>query len=436
MPRRVLDVDALICNLHKYFIAEKQNGGPLKSVTSVQQRVCDALGISESKLRSAIKNENSELPENDHRKTRPSLRTNDMWEGRKFEIRNTIYQMRANKEHVTLDTILFKLKEREFGDIGRTSLWQVLHNIGFKFKKEDNRKALCERSPVVHKRIEFLRKYTKFKEEGATFIYLDETWIFSKGATKRIWQDDNIKSIKHTGGEGKRHIILHARGKTGFIEGADLIFSSTSKTSDYHDNMNTEMFVKWLREKLLPGLSEPSVIVLDNAPYHSEILNKSPTNSWNVDKIKEWLTNERIPIAQHLLKSELLRLAKIHAKPKIFVVDQIIESYGHQVLRLPPYHCQFNPIEYIWGISKQYYDNHVGPNGYTDEAVWETWRKALSISTPEVWRNCISKCEKLIEDWWIRENKINEISPIIITINGDDSDDDDGDGDDIVNNND
>uniref|UniRef100_A0A6P7H8H9 Uncharacterized protein LOC114347514 n=1 Tax=Diabrotica virgifera virgifera TaxID=50390 RepID=A0A6P7H8H9_DIAVI len=132
------------------------------------------------------------------------------------------------------------------------------------------------------------------------------------------------------------------------------------------------MFVKWLRENLLPGLSEPSVIILDNAPYHSEILNKSPTNSWNVDKIKEWLTNEHISIPQHILKSELLRLAKQHAKPKIFVVDQLIETCGHQVLRLPPYHCQFNPIEYIWGTAKQYYDNHIGPNGYTDEAVWET----------------------------------------------------------------
>lgn len=435
MPRRVLDVDDLICNVHKYFTAEKENGGPLKSVMSVQQRVCDALGISEKKLRGVLRNQDSELPKEDHRKTRPSLKTNDMSEERKFEIRNTIYQMRAKKEHVTLSAILSKLKEKEFGDIGKTSLWKVLRNIGFKFKREDNRKALCERSSVVHKRIDFLRKYSKLKEEGANFIYLDETWIFSKGATKRIWQDDSVKSIKHTDGEGKRHIILHAGGKAGFIEGADLIFSSKSKSSDYHDNMNTEMFIKWLREKLLPSLSEPSVIILDNAPYHSEILNKNPTNSWNVNKIKEWLTNEKIPFLDYMLKSELLHLTKMHAKPKIFVVDQIIESYGHRILRLPPYHCQFNPIEYIWGISKQYYDNHIGPNGYRDEAVWETWRNALSVSTPEIWRNCIFKCEKLIEEWWIRENKINEISPIVITLNGDDSDYDDDD-DDIMDNDD
>ncbi|XP_050502186.1 uncharacterized protein LOC114329825 [Diabrotica virgifera virgifera] len=200
--------------------------------------------------------------------------------------------------------------------------------------------------------------------------------------------------------------------------------------------MHSVNFASSEMEKLLPGISEPSVIILENAPYQSEILNKSSTNSWNVDKIKEWLTNERISIPQHILKSVLLRLAKEHAKPKIFVVDQVIESYGHQVLCLPPYHCQFNPIEYIWGTAKQYYDNHIGPNGYTDEALWETWREALSIATLEVWRNCISKCEKLIEDWWIRENKINEISPIIITINGDDSDDNDSDGDESVNNND
>ncbi|CAG9830457.1 unnamed protein product [Diabrotica balteata] len=278
MPRRVLDVDSLICSVHKYFTDEKENGGPLKSVMSVQQGVCDALGFSKTKLRGVLQNRNNEQPKEDHRKTRLSLKTKDIPDGKKFEIRDTIYRMRANKEHVTLNKILSELKDRKFDEIGRTSLW---------------------------------------------------------GATKRIWQDDNVKSIKHTYGEGKRHIILHAGGKSGFIKGADLIFSSKSKSSDYHDNMNTEMFVKWLHEKLLP---------------------------------------------------ELLRLANIHAKPKTFVADQIIESYGHQVLRLPPYHCQFNPIEYIWGIAKQY-DNHIGPNGYSDDAVRETWRKALSIVTPEVWCN-------------------------------------------------
>ncbi|CAH1109771.1 unnamed protein product [Psylliodes chrysocephalus] len=180
-----------------------------------------------------------------------------------------VYEMRAKKEHVNFDTLLANLREIQIGEFGRTNLWKLLKEIGFRFKKEDNRKALCEKNIVVHKRIHFLREYTRLKENGASFIYLDEIWIFSKGGTKRIWQDENIKSIKHTNGEGKRHIILHAGGKNGFVDGAGLIFCSKSKSEDYHDNMNSDMFIKWLNEKLLPNLGEPSVIVLDNASYHT-----------------------------------------------------------------------------------------------------------------------------------------------------------------------
>uniref|UniRef100_A0A6P7GKL8 Uncharacterized protein LOC114339330 n=1 Tax=Diabrotica virgifera virgifera TaxID=50390 RepID=A0A6P7GKL8_DIAVI len=151
---------------------------------------------------------------------------------------------------------------------------------------------------------------------------------FPKGGIKRIWQDESTKSIKHTGTEGKRYVIVHAGGKHGFTEGADLVFSSKSTIR----NQNPK---------------EPSVIVLDNASYHSEILKKQPTNSWTVDKIKVWLTNKNITFPQYCFKPQLLTLAKSHAQPNIYMVDEIIHSFGHRVLRLPHYHCQFNPIEYI-----------------------------------------------------------------------------------------
>ncbi|XP_050515124.1 uncharacterized protein LOC126890308 [Diabrotica virgifera virgifera] len=394
MPRRVLDVDNFIFNVHAYFTAEKINGGPLRPVQSVHKRVCDALCISEKKLQSVLQKEKRGQSEQNAAqcKSRRHLKTVDLPEGCKFEIRETIYKMRERKEHVSLDSVLEKLKERKTFEISRTSLWRVLRQISFKFKKEDNRKALCERASVVHKRIEFFRNYKKFKKEFSSFVYLDETWIFSKGGIKRIWQDESTKSIKHTDTEGKRYIIVHAGGKHGFIEGADLVFSSKSKSADYHDNMNTEIFLKWLKEKLLPSLHEPSVIVLDNASYHSEILNKQPTNSWTVDKIKEWLTNKNITFPQYCFKPQLLTLAKSHAQPNIYMVDEIIHSFGHRVLRLPPYHCQFNPIEYIWGICKTYFDNHIGYKGYSEEAVLETWQEALDTATPEIWEK---KCKKM-----------------------------------------
>jgi len=29
-------------------------------------------------------------------------------------------------------------------------------------------------------------------------------------------------------------------------------------------------------------------------------------------------------------------------------LDEIALQMGHEVVRLPPYHCQYNPIESIW----------------------------------------------------------------------------------------
>ena len=33
---------------------------------------------------------------------------------------------------------------------------------------------------------------------------------------------------------------------------------------------------------------------------------------------------------------------------KQYVCDNLAEQMGHTVLRLPPYHCVFNPIEHMW----------------------------------------------------------------------------------------
>lgn len=37
--------------------------------------------------------------------------------------------------------------------------------------------------------------------------------------------------------------------------------------------MNSGNFFKWLDEQLIPALEEPSLIIMDNAPYHSSLVN-------------------------------------------------------------------------------------------------------------------------------------------------------------------
>jgi len=111
-------------------------------------------------------------------------------------------------------------------------------------------------------------------------------------------------------------------------------------------------------------------------------------------------------------------------------VDNIINEYGHQVLRNAPYHCQFNAIEEIWGLCKQYYDRHMGSDGYGDEQVLKMWDESLRQVTPEIWLKVIRRTENVIKKWWEREKVIDEsmiVHPIIINPGEDDSEEEEED---------
>lgn len=85
------------------------------------------------------------------------------------------------------------------------SLWKVLQNIGFHFKKDDPKRALMELPHIALKRISFLQQYLRIKQEHIyQFVFLDETWIFQDGSTSKTWQDEHVKSVKAKQIGGKR----------------------------------------------------------------------------------------------------------------------------------------------------------------------------------------------------------------------------------------
>jgi hypothetical protein len=54
----------------------------------------------------------------------------------------------------------------------------------------------------------------------------------------------------------------------GLIDGCDLVFLAKSKDSDYHQKMNSFVFLEWFENQLMPALKNPSLVVLDNTSYH------------------------------------------------------------------------------------------------------------------------------------------------------------------------
>lgn len=148
---------------------------------------------------------------------------------------------------------------------------------------------------------------------------------------------------------GKRYILVHAGGSTGFVKNALLIYNDKEKKTDYHESKNKDNFKKWVTERLLPNLDDNSCVVMDNTKYHTYQINKAPNLSWRKDLILKWLDEQNICYPTNATKPTLLTIAKkFKPDPKY----EILKDHGHTVIRLPPYHCDFNPIEIIWGIGK------------------------------------------------------------------------------------
>lgn len=107
-----------------------------------------------------------------------------------------------------------------------------------------------------------------------------------------------------------RLIVLHAGNSDGFIDGAGLVFPSATTTGDYHGEMNRANYLQWFEYQLLHQLECPSVIVLDNASYHTTILNKPPTASSTKADVQQWLSKNNITYGTDMLKCQLLDLVK------------------------------------------------------------------------------------------------------------------------------
>lgn len=118
--------------------------------------------------------------------------------------------------------------------------------------------------------------------------------------------------------------------------------------------MDAKVFEIWFLE-VLPKLGENAVIVLDNASYHSRKLDKAPTTSSRKQDITEWLRSKNIACDDTMLKLQLLDLVKQNKdRFEKFVVDEMAKSTNRRVIRLPPYHCELNPIELVWAQVKGY----------------------------------------------------------------------------------
>lgn len=402
----------IVNNVTEFFEKEANAQKLLLPLNQAQKRASAATGVSLRTIK-RIKREALASPGHlstpgKHRK-RPAERNAVLDNFDLCVIRNIVNEFYVSKRIPSLRTLLPVIKERITFPWKKETLRKFLLRIGFRWKRcIDQRKTLIERADIVAWRCRFLREMKKFRESKREIVYLDETWIDCNLAFSKCWQDEKIGAIVKERA-GHRLIVVHAGSKSGFVKNAELIFKAGTATGDYHGQMNYDNFEKWLKEKLIPNIPPHSVICMDNAAYHTKVLNPVPKQYDSKKTMCEWLKERGVQFNESMRKSELFELISENApKSKKYCIDELLKCHGHDVIRLPPYHCDMNPIELAWASIKRYVRERNANSELNLKTLTNLTIEAIKNVSSKEWENYCSHVENIEKKYWETDGVVEE----------------------------
>lgn len=351
-------------------------------------------------------------------------------------IRRHIHRRFADKQHLTLSVLSTELRTEGIipEDTSETAVWRLIHTMGFRYKVSQRKMYVRRESPdVVYRRIGALRALQHYRKEGMMVVYVDETWFTTRMGHSREWVDTTqaVTSTTYSRqvppGEGERFVVVAGGTAGGFVEGSYLCYPAKSTHGDYHGEMNGDLFQRWLTTHLLPSLPEPSVLVLDNAPYHSQLTEESrcPTTATRKADLISWLEHRSISIPPAATRHQLLLLCRQNRLEPQYKIDNTIHEWGHEVVRLPPGHPELNAIEQVWGCMKRHVRSSL--RRFTRADLQARLEEAKQLANKDVWLGAVRHSQNFEKGYWRSDNIHEGVEPVIINVASDDESEDDDD---------
>ena len=365
MPKTVREKN-IIFNVIKYFEDEKERHGKQKfRPNAVMQKAAEATGVPLRTLQ-RLSNANSESKKIKCKKAKLSRekfgKLDDFDLG---VIRRLIHQFHLRNESPTLDKILKELKEKMDFEYGRSCLHKLLKKMGFSFKFRGKERLIYERSDIIAWRERYLRAIKKFRENNTDkdIVYTDETWLNQGHRTKKEWVD--VESLKNLSLwiDGSLWIFKADQGKKPNKkvkkpskdcnrekekecakqenEEEKMDESNSSEgilwQEDYHDSMNGDSYEQYFANSLCINVPQGSLIVIDNAPYHSRNNETYPVSKWKKQQYIDWLKSKDIAVPKKILRAELWTVCKQERdRYPAKIVESIAKNAGHENFEPPP----------------------------------------------------------------------------------------------------
>jgi transposase len=405
------DVKECIVLLKQYFDRNRPTVGP-KDLSA--QMVADALNVGLATVNRVMASYNKDpnslnaLPKI---RGRPDYAVDASLQE---SIRAYIRAANMKGVHITLEAIREFINDQSADtSFHIITLGRTLERWGFEFGKGIRTQHLKEKDYVIAARHRYLRKMRKNrspKSDGMTIrpeVYLDESYVNKNHSNDFIWySSDDGPWVQKPTGNGERFIIVNAITRDGWVPEAKLVFKSTKKTGDYHGQMNSQNFKKWFTDKLIPNIPVNSMIIMDNASYHSMLSNSSaPTSTCSKKRIQEWLEANKCHYNPDCLKSELIELLSKMVPEPSYEIDEIARQHGHEVVRTPPYHPELQPIEICWGVLK----NEIARNcNFTMKNLEIQLESAFNKVTGETCKKIIKGIRSMEDKFWEEDAIMDE----------------------------
>lgn len=435
---------AIVKNVRTFVQSVRDSGGVIAG-SNVNKVTAAATGVSVSTVKRIV---NISDVNDYHTPTKKKIQK------RKFQfdkiddftrdlLRRTIFEYYKNGKSPTVEALTESMRQKtaqtnyEF-PYSAATLYRLLVSMGFQYKSAPKKSLRTETPDIIVWRYRYLHAIRDFRSQGYDDVYLDETWFDSNSCKMKNWIDDSDNCALTTpDNKGDRIVIVHCGGRSGFVSDALLVTHTkmADAPADFHGSIKADIFETWLEENVLKRLEKPSVIVIDNASYHSRVLNTRPNSSWRKNDILLYMTEKNIPVPQPIpIIPVLLQITEDHIpfneRKKKYAVDELALMYGHTILRLPPYHCILNPIEMVWSEIKR----RAGSQNLTKrplEDIIKIIKEACNHVTPEKWRNYIQHVEKIEDSYRSLQSIFDDASNRRICIelgeSSDESEDEDED---------
>jgi transposase len=330
----------------------------------------------------------------------------------------------------------------------------------------------------------YVRAIQNGNPEGLVLVFTDESYVHNTHALDHSYLQKGKEHIERSRSKGRRLIILHAITTNGPLAERDengmpvddlkwngdtchptpradgkitceTLWVAQSSTGDYHDNMNSEMFMQWVETKLVPTFErqypgKKMVLVADNAAYHHKRVIGSLA-SLSKKKLIEMMTKYEVdyldlPLTESRFefineederiedRGDCIRISfdpeeqqQTASQSKPFVantqelkvafvtflkenrpdlleckVEKFLHEHGHKVLWTPPYCPELQPIEMFWAAGK----NHAALMFYDKRTmkemvshVREGWNgNGETYPVGDLYRKAPVDCEKLYQE--------------------------------------